>query len=35
MTLENFEPEKLPGFQFIDHVAIAVLQGTLDAQVNA
>ena len=35
MTLENFEPEKLPGFQFIDHVAIAVLQGTLDSQVNA
>ena len=35
MTLENFEPEKLPGFQFIDHVAIAVLPGTLDAQVNA
>ena len=35
MTLENFEPEKLPGFQFIDHVAIAVLQGTLDAQVSA
>ena len=35
MTLDNFEPEQLPGFQFIDHVAIAVLQGTLDAQVNA
>ena len=35
MNLNNFEPEQLPGFQFIDHVAIAVLQGTLDAQVNA
>ena len=35
MTLDNFEPEQLPGFQFIDHVAIAVLQGTLDTQVDA
>ena len=35
MTLDNLEPAQLPGFQFIDHIAIAVLQGTLDAQVNA
>jgi methylmalonyl-CoA/ethylmalonyl-CoA epimerase len=26
---------QLPGFQFIDHVAIAVRQGDLDAQVKA
>jgi methylmalonyl-CoA/ethylmalonyl-CoA epimerase len=26
---------KVPGFQFIDHVAIAVRQGELDAQVKA
>ncbi len=27
--------EQIPGFQFVDHIAIAVLPGTLDAQVKA
>jgi methylmalonyl-CoA/ethylmalonyl-CoA epimerase len=35
MTLDTFKPEQLPGFHFIDHLAIAVLQGTLQAQVDA
>ncbi len=32
-----FDPEllKIPGFQFVDHVAIAVRQGELNAQVQA
>jgi methylmalonyl-CoA/ethylmalonyl-CoA epimerase len=28
-------PANIPGFQFVDHVAIAVRQGELDAQVKA
>lgn len=36
-TDENFQPELLevPGFQFVDHVAISVPRGQLDAQVAA
>jgi methylmalonyl-CoA/ethylmalonyl-CoA epimerase len=29
------DPSDIPGFQFVDHVAIAVRQGELDAQVKA
>ncbi len=29
------DPSHIPGFQFVDHVAIAVRQGELDAQVKA
>jgi methylmalonyl-CoA/ethylmalonyl-CoA epimerase len=29
------DPSNIPGFQFVDHVAIAVPQGELDAQVKA
>ena len=29
------QTESIPGFQFVDHVAIAVKQGELDAQVKA
>jgi methylmalonyl-CoA/ethylmalonyl-CoA epimerase len=29
------DPASIPGFQFVDHVAIAVPQGELDAQVKA
>ncbi len=32
--MEN-EMEKVPGFQFVDHVAIAVKQGELDGQVKS
>ena len=32
--LENVTAQ-LPGFQFVDHIAIAVARGTLDAQVAA
>jgi methylmalonyl-CoA/ethylmalonyl-CoA epimerase len=37
VTREVLEEEliRVPGFQFVDHVAIAVLQGELDAQVEA
>lgn len=31
----NEELSNVPGFQFVDHVAIAVKQGELDAQVKA
>jgi methylmalonyl-CoA/ethylmalonyl-CoA epimerase len=31
----NLDPSTIPGFQFVDHVAIAVKQGELDAQVQS
>lgn len=35
ITPANFDPEQLPGFQFVDHIAIAVQPGTLEGQVAA
>jgi methylmalonyl-CoA/ethylmalonyl-CoA epimerase len=35
LTTHNAELAAVPGFQFVDHVAIAVKQGELDAQVQS
>src|ERR1017187_1826220 len=35
MSGANEDLQQIPGIEFVDHVAIAVKQGELDAQVNA
>ena len=30
----DFDPQQLPGFLFVDHVAIAIPPGSLDAQIS-